>query len=63
MAAGDSPIRPGPAPRPPGTRRDMAGRQRQLVLLTRAVRRQDGPDGNAFPIPIRARSAACECDA
>ena len=35
----------------------MAGRQRQLVLLTRAVRRQDGPDGNAFSIPIRARSA------
>jgi len=26
----------------------MAGRQRQLVLLTQAVRRHDGPDGSAF---------------
>jgi hypothetical protein len=28
----------------------MAGRQRQLVLLTRAARRQDSPYSNAFPL-------------
>ena len=36
---GASPIWPGHAPRRPGTRPDMAGRQRQLVFLTRAARR------------------------
>jgi len=44
----DRPVRPGHPPRRPGTRPDMAGRQRQLVLLTQAVRRHDGPDGSAF---------------
>ena len=29
----------------------MAGRQRQLVLLTRVVRRYNSPDGSAFPPP------------
>ena len=44
----DRPVRPGHPPRHPGTRPDMAGRQRQLVLLTQAVRRYNGPDGSAF---------------
>src|SRR5438067_13269951 len=36
----------------PGTRPDMAGRQRQLVFLTRAARRQDSS-------PFPPRSALC----
>jgi len=36
----------------------MAGRQRQLVFLTHAARRQDGPDGSPVSTLIRARSAA-----
>ena len=47
----DGPIWPGHTPRRPGTRPDMAGRQRQLVLLTRVVRRYNSPDGSAFPPP------------
>ena len=38
----DRPIWAGCSPRRPGTRPDMAGRQRQLVFLTRAARRYDG---------------------
>ena len=47
----DGPIWPGHTPRRPGTRPDMAGRQRQLVLLTRVVRRYNSPDGSVFPPP------------
>jgi hypothetical protein len=47
----DGPIWPGHTPRRPGTRPDMAGRQRQLVLLSRVVRRYNSPDGSAFPPP------------
>jgi hypothetical protein len=45
----DRPIWPGYPPRHPGTRPDMAGRQRQLVFLTHAARQYNGPDGSAFP--------------
>jgi hypothetical protein len=38
----DRPIWPGHSPRRPGTRPDMAGRQRQLVFLTRSARRYNG---------------------
>ena len=48
-AATDGRIWPGHTPRRPGTRPDMAGRQRQLVLLTNAVRRYNSPDGSALP--------------
>ena len=48
----DRPIWPGYSPRRPGTRPDMAGRQRQLVFLTRAARRYNG-------VLRRARSKAC----
>ena len=45
----DRPIWPGHTPRRPGTRPDMAGRQRQLVFLTPAARRRNDPDASAFP--------------
>ena len=54
----DSPIWPGHRPRHPGTRPDMAGRQRQLVFLTHAARRQDDPDGSAFSPRSALGSAA-----
>jgi len=44
----DSPIWPGHAPRRPGTRPDMAGRQRQLVFLTHAVSQHNRPDAVRF---------------
>jgi hypothetical protein len=56
----DGPVWPGHAPRRPGTRPDMAGRQRQLVFLTRAARRHNRPDGIAFhPDPRSVGSHEC----
>ena len=58
----DRPIWPGHTPRRPGTRPDMAGRQRQLVFLTRAARRRNGPDASAFPPdPLSRRPNECPC--
>jgi hypothetical protein len=54
----DRTIWPGHTPRRPGTRPYMAGRQRQLVFLTRTARRRNGPDASAFPPdPLSRRQA------
>ena len=57
----DRPIWPGHTPRRPGTRPDMAGRQRQLVFLTRAARRWNGPDAVRFTRSAQSAAMSVLC--
>ena len=58
----DRPIWAGYSPRRPGTRPDMAGRQRQLVFLTRAARRYNEIRTAVRFHPIRLSTCCARSD-
>jgi hypothetical protein len=58
----DRPIWAGYSPRRPGTRPDMAGRQRQLVFLTRTARRYNGIRTAVRFHPIRLSTCCARSD-